>query len=254
MMNLGTNSAHAMENTGGLLDVNVSNVDLDSEAAAQFPELLPGRYVRLIFDDSGHGMDVATLERIFDPYFTTKTKDKGTGMGLAVVHGIVKGHNGTIKVTSRPGKGTSFEILFPRTASQMQLDTVELKALPTGGERILFVDDEETLIDSGKTMLTKLGYQVGTRTSPLDALEAFKANPDKFDLIISDMTMPNMTGDMLAKEILKIRSDIPVVICTGFSEQISEEKVNTIGIRGFLMKPLTISELAKTVRTVLDQR
>ena len=135
----------------------------------------------------------------------------------------------------------------------MPLDTVELKALPTGSEHILFVDDEETLIDLGKNMLSKLGYQVDTRTSPVDALEEFKANPDKFDLIISDMTMPNMTGDMLAKEILKIRSDIPVVICTGFSEQISKEKVNTIGINDFLMKPLTISELAKTVRKALDK-
>jgi len=254
IMNLGTNSAHAMEKTGGLLDVTLSNVELSPEDPAQFSDLGPGRYVALVVKDTGHGIDAVTLERIFDPYFTTKTKDKGTGMGLAVVHGIVKGHNGGIKVTSRPGKGTSFEILFPRTVSEMQLDTAELEALPTGNERILFVDDEESLIDLGESMLAKLGYQVVPRTSPLEAIATFKASPGKFDLIISDMTMPNITGDMLAIELMKIRSDIPVIICTGFSEQLSEKKVDTIGISAFLMKPLTIHELAGTVRRVLDQR
>ncbi len=253
IMNLGTNSAHAMENTGGLLDVNLLNVDLGPKDAAKFGELEPGRYVGLVVNDTGHGIDAAALERIFEPYFTTKTKEKGTGMGLAVVHGIVKGHNGGIKVISKAGKGTSVEILFPRTASEMQFDTVQLKALPTGNERILYIDDEETLIDLGENMLAKLGYHVVTRTSPIEAIEAFKANPDKFDLVISDMTMPNMTGDILAQELMKIRSDIPVIICTGFSEQISADKVKAIGISGFLMKPLTIRELARTVRSVLDQ-
>jgi PAS domain S-box-containing protein len=254
IMNLGTNSAHAMENSGGLLEVKLLNEDVDSENASKYGDMEPGRYVGLVVNDTGHGMDSATLERIFDPYFTTKTKEKGTGMGLAVVHGIVKGHNGGIKVTSKPGKGTSIEILFPRTASEMQFDTVQLQALPTGGECILYIDDEQTLIDLGENMLAKLGYDVVTRTSPIEAIEAFRANPDKFDLVISDMTMPNMTGDILAKEIMKIRSDIPVIICTGFSEQISPEKVEAIGISGFLMKPLTIHELARTVRKVLDQR
>jgi CheY-like chemotaxis protein len=198
-------------------------------------------------------MDSTTLHRLFDPYFTTKTKDKGTGMGLAVVHGIIKGHNGGIHVTSTPDEGTTVEILFPRTASAEQFDTVELEALPFGRERVLFVDDEEALIDLGESMLVKLGYQVDTRTSSIEAIEAFKANPHKFDLVISDMTMPNMTGDMLAKELLKIRSDIPIIIGTGFSEQISEEKANEIGIKGFLMKPLTSHEIALTVRKVLDR-
>jgi len=252
MMNLGTNSAHAMEDTGGLLEVSASNVDLDPDAAAQYPGLVSGRYIRLVVSDSGHGIDSETLERIFDPYFTTKTRDKGTGMGLAVVHGIVKGHSGGIKINSKVGRGTSFEILFPRTTSEMQFDTVEMNALPTGNEQILFIDDEETLIDLGKSMLVKLGYQVISRTSSLEALEAFKANPDKFDLIISDMTMPNLTGDMLAEEIMKVRPDISIIICTGFSEQLSDEKINALGIKGLLMKPLTILELAKTVRKVLD--
>ena len=253
IMNLCTNSAHAMENTGGNLEVSASNVNLDLERAQQFQELSPGQYVALVIKDSGHGMDSATLERIFDPYFTTKTKDKGTGMGLAVVHGIVKGHNGGIHVTSTPNEGTTIEILFPRTASIMRYDTQELNSLPGGHERILFVDDEETLIELGESMLLKLGYQVSTRTSSIEAIEAFKANPQRFDLVISDMTMPNMSGDMLAKALLKIRPDIPIIICTGFSEQISEQKTDEIGIRGFLMKPLTIRELAHTVRRVLDQ-
>ena len=253
MMNLGTNSAHAMENSGGLLDVSASNVDLDADNAEQYSGLAPGRYIRLVVSDSGHGIDSETLERIFDPYFTTKTKDKGTGMGLAVVHGIVKGHSGGIKVASKPGQGTLFEILIPRTASELQFDTIEMNSLPTGNEHILFIDDEETLIDLGKNMLSKLGYQVTARTSSIDALEAFKTTPDRFDLIISDMTMPGMTGDMLANEIIKIRPDIPIIICTGFSEQLSEKKINTLGIKGLLMKPLTINELAKTVRKVLDK-
>ncbi len=253
MMNLGTNSAHAMENTGGLLEVRASNVDLDDDAASLYSGVVPGRYIRLAVSDTGHGIDSETLERIFDPYFTTKTKDKGTGMGLAVVHGIVKGHNGGLKINSKPGRGTSFEILFPRTASEMQFDRIEMNSLPTGNEHILFIDDEETLIDLGENMLTKLGYQVTTHTSSIEAIEAFKDSPDKFDLIISDMTMPNMTGDMLANEINKIRPDIPIIICTGFSEQLSEKKINTLDIKGLLMKPLTISELAKTVRRVLDK-
>jgi PAS domain S-box-containing protein len=253
MMNLCTNSAHAMENTGGTLEVSASNVNLNPDKAPQFQDLSPGQYVALAVKDSGHGMDSATLERIFDPYFSTKTKDRGTGMGLAVVHGIVKGHDGGIHVTSRPNKGTTVEILFPRTASVMQYDTEELNDLPGGQERILFVDDEETLIELGESMLIKLGYQVSTRTSSIEAIEAFKAKPQKFDLVISDMSMPNMTGEMLAQALLKIRPDIPIIICTGFSEQISEQKIDQSGIKSFLMKPLTIRELARTVRKVLDE-
>ncbi len=254
MMNLGTNSAHAMENTGGLLEVRGSNVDLDDEAASQYTGLVPGRYIRLAVSDTGHGIDSKALERIFDPYFTTKTKDKGTGMGLAVVHGIVKGHNGGLKVSSKPGRGTLFEILFPRTASEMQFDTIQMNSLPSGNEHILFIDDEETLIDLGENMLTKLGYQVTAHTSSIEAIEVFKDSPDEFDLVISDMTMPNMTGEMVANEINKIRPNVPIIICTGFSEQLSEKKIDTLGIKGLLMKPLTISELAKTVRKALDER
>jgi PAS domain S-box-containing protein len=252
LMNLCTNSAHAMEENGGTLEVSLVNTEIGSEEALHYPEMSPGPYVMLAVKDSGHGMDAKTLERIFDPYFTTKDKSRGTGMGLAVVHGIVKAHGGSILVDSAPMKGTTFKIFFPRMETEVQTDTVELKTLPTGNERVLLIDDEEALINLGENMLTKLGYTVETRTSPIEAIEAFKANPAKFDLIISDMTMPNMTGDALASEMLKIRPDIPILLCTGFSEQLTREKIKDIGIKGLLLKPLTNLDLARTVRQVLD--
>ncbi len=254
MMNLCTNAAHAMGDRDGVLNVELQNVDLHVKKAAQYPELKPGPYVRLIVSDTGHGMDSATMERIFDPYFTTKEQDKGTGMGLAVVHGIVKGLGGGIQVQSKPGKGTRFDILVPVMGKQMESETEELKAVPTGNEHVLFIDDEETLIDLGKSMLQKLGYRVETQTSPLEALKTFEAAPDQFDLVISDMTMPGMTGDNLASELMKIRSDIPVIICTGYSERIDEQRARGLGIKGLIMKPFTIRRLSKAVRDVLDQK
>jgi PAS domain S-box-containing protein len=253
VMNLCTNSAHAMGDKSGILKVELHNVDLNVKKAAKYPELNPGPYVKLSISDTGHGMDSATLERIFDPYFTTKEQDKGTGMGLAVVHGIIKGHGGVIRVQSTPGKGTRFDIIFPVMGRQMESETAELKALPTGNELILFIDDEETLIDLAESMLKKLGYRVETRTRPDKALEAFGAAPDKFDLVISDMTMPGMTGDSLASELMKIRPDIPVIICTGYSERINEQRAKDLGIKGLIMKPFTIRSLSRTVRDALDQ-
>jgi PAS domain S-box-containing protein len=252
MMNLCTNSAHAMDDTGGILNVELHNVDLNLEKAVQYSELNPGPYVRLSISDTGHGMDSATMDRIFDPYFTTKKQDKGTGMGLAVVHGIVKGHGGGIRVQSKPGKGTRFDIMFPVMGKHMESETEELKALPTGNEHILFIDDEDTLIDLGESMLKKLGYRVETRTRPDEALESFRAAPDNYDLVISDMTMPGMTGDLLAAELMKIRADIPVIICTGYSERIDEKRARDLGIKGLVMKPFTIRGLSKTVRDALD--
>jgi PAS domain S-box-containing protein len=253
MMNLCTNSAHAMGDTGGILNVELHNVDLSLKKAAQYPELNPGPYVKLSISDTGHGMDLETIDRIFDPYFTTKEQDKGTGMGLAVVHGIIKGHGGGIRVQSKRGKGTRFDIFFPVMDRQMESETAELKALPTGNEHILFIDDEETLIDLAESMLKKLGYRVETRTRPDEALEIFGAAPHKFDLVISDMTMPGMTGDSLASELMKIRSDIPIIICTGYSEKIDELRAKGLGIKGLMMKPFTIRSLSKTVRDALDQ-
>jgi PAS domain S-box-containing protein len=253
IMNLCTNSAHAMEDTGGILQVSLSNFELTAREALQYPESNPGPYVKLSISDTGQGMDAATLNRIFDPYFTTKAQDKGTGMGLAVVHGIVKGHGGGIHVRSTPGEGTCFDILFPIMEKQIISETEELKTLPTGNERILFIDDEDLLIDLGKNMLKKLGYRVEARTQPVKALEVFRAGPHKFDLVISDMTMPDMTGDILAIELMKIRPDIPVIICTGYSGRIDDQRAQELGLKGLMMKPFTIRDLSKTVRNVLDQ-
>ena len=254
IMNLCTNAAHAMADTDGVLNVELQNVNLHVNKAAQYPELKAGSYVRLTVSDTGHGMDSATMERIFDPYFTTKTQDKGTGMGLAVVHGIVKGHGGGIRVQSTPGKGTRFDILFPVMGKQLESETEELKSLPIGNEHILFVDDEETLIDLGKSMLQKLGYRVETRSSPVEALKTFEAEPHRFDLVISDMTMPGMTGDNLASQLMKFRSDIPVIICTGYSEKMDERRAKELGVKGLIMKPFTIRRLSRIVREVLDQK
>ena len=252
IMNLCTNSAHAMEETGGILEVSLDNFELTAQSASQYPELHPGPYLKLSISDTGYGMDAATLNRIFDPYFTTKAQDKGTGMGLAVVHGIVKGHGGGIHVESTPGEGTRFDILFPIMGKQIISETEGLKTLPTGNEHILFIDDEDFLIDLGKNMLKKLGYRVDTRNQPVEALEVFRAEPDKFDLVISDMTMPDMTGDTLATEVMKIRPDIPVIICTGYSEKIDNQRAQEMGIKGFIMKPFTIRSLSKSVRDALD--
>lgn len=254
MMNLCTNAGHAMADTAGILSVSLQNIDLNATAAALYPELNAGPYVKLSISDTGHGMDTATMDRIFDPYFTTKAQDKGTGMGLAVVHGIIKGHGGSIQVDSTPGQGSRFDILFPIMERQMVSETEELKALPTGSECILLVDDEDTLIDLGKNMLKKLGYRVETWTRPVEALESFRADPHKFDLVISDMTMPSMTGDILATQLRQIRADLPIIICTGYSERINDRRAEELGIQDLIMKPFTIRRLAKTVREVLDQK
>jgi len=254
MMNLCTNAGHSMTDTAGILSVSLQNIDLNAKAAASYPDLNAGPYVKLSISDTGDGMDAATMDRIFDPYFTTKAQDKGTGMGLAVVHGIIKGHGGSIQVDSTPGQGSRFDILFPIMERQMVSETEELKALPTGSECILLVDDEDTLIDLGKNMLKKLGYRVETWTRPVEALESFRADPHKFDLVISDMTMPSMTGDILTTQLRQIRADIPIIICTGYSERINDRRAEELGIQDLIMKPFTIRRLAKTVREVLDEK
>ncbi|MCK5231477.1 MAG: response regulator, partial [Desulfobulbaceae bacterium] len=203
--------------------------------------------------DTGHGMDRSTIQRIFDPYFTTKDKGEGTGLGLSVVHGIVKDHGGTVTVYSEPGRGAAFHVYLPVIERESELDVAAEKILPTGTERILFIDDEPSLVNLGTQMLEGLGYKVVTRTSSLEALELFKEQYDKFDLVFTDMTMPNMTGEELAKEVLKVRPDIPVILCTGFSSRITEEKAKAFGIRAFVMKPLLKLDMAKTIRRVLDE-
>ncbi|MBW2055818.1 MAG: response regulator, partial [Deltaproteobacteria bacterium] len=216
LINLSNNAVDAMPD-GGILEVNIKNAILDKDAASQIPDLNPGSYVILTVNDTGQGINPELENRIFDPYFTTKEIGKGTGMGLSVVHGIVKSHRGLILVDSELGTGTTFSIFFPVVQEEAVIETETDEKLPTGSESILFVDDEESMVYNGQNRLERLGYQVETRMSPVEALESFRANPDQFDLVITDMTMPQMTGDQLVKEILKIRPDVPTILCTGFN-------------------------------------
>ena len=210
--------------------------------------------MRLRVSDTGHGMSPEILKRIFDPYFTTKEIGKGTGLGLAVVHGIVKSYGGGITVSSEVGRGSTFDVYFPRVETLKVMEGARTQEpLPTGGlERILIVDDEHALAEVLRGMLTVLGYRISVRTSSIEALELFRAKPDQFDLVITDMTMPNMAGDKLAGQMLEIRPDIPIIMCTGFSEYITKERAESIGIRELLLKPLVMKELAQAVRRVLD--
>jgi PAS domain S-box-containing protein len=251
LINLCTNADHAMPD-GGILDIHVKNVVSDADTEARQFNLAPGRYVNLMVRDTGHGIPSRDIDRIYDPYFTTKEVGKGVGMGLAVVHGIVMNHNGAIFVDSDLEKGTTFNLFFPSTEKEPVSEIPINDALPGGKERILFIDDDESIAYVGRFRLERLGYQVEAKTNPVEALELFRDNPDQFDLVITDMTMPHMTGDLLVKEILKIRPDLPIIMCTGFSEKIDEEKAKKIGIRQYIEKPLNRSDLANLVRKALE--
>ena len=253
LMNLCTNASHAMREDGGILEVRAEKANVTSIAESPHADLRPGAYIKISVSDNGHGIERENLIRIFDPYFSTKQKSEGTGLGLAVVQGILKAHHGTIIVASEPAKGTTFDIYLPRVNTPMASKSAKSAAIATGIERILLVDDEQALVEIGKQLLTRLGYQAQTRTSSVEALELFQNNPQRFDLLISDMTMPNMTGDKLAREILAIRPEMPIIICTGYSERFSESQAKDLGIKAFIMKPLVISELAATIRRVLDE-
>jgi signal transduction histidine kinase/ActR/RegA family two-component response regulator len=252
IMNLCTNAAHAMQETGGVLDVNLIEMDLGLEDKFMIKGLSPGKYVRITVSDTGHGIPPGLKERIFDPYFTTKGLGVGTGLGLSVAHGIVKNHGGAFSVYSESGKGSTFHVYLPRIDADVIDVSVDKKSPPVGNEQILFIDDEETLVQIGRQMLERLGYKVSTRSCSVEALEDFREDPMKFDLVITDQTMPNMTGEMLAKEMMQIRSDIPIILCTGFSHLVDQKKSQLIGIRAFLMKPLILKDLAVTIRKVLD--
>ena len=251
VMNLVTNASHAMDSESGEIEVNLKRVEITGEDASH-RGIMPGPYLNLTVADSGHGMDNRTISRIFEPYFTTKEVGEGTGMGLAVVHGIVNDHSGHISVYSEPGVGTRFEILLPLIEARVNEIVESENSLEPGTERILFVDDEEAIVSIGKDMLERLGYKVDTWTNSLEALEYFRSKPDSFDLIITDMTMPKMTGKKLSSEIKKIRDDIPIILCTGFSNTNVQEHAADVGVKGFLSKPITIQDLAKTVREILD--
>lgn len=253
LTNLCTNAAHAMEETGGILEVSLTDVDLCPPTLPPHSDLKPGPYVRLTVADTGYGMDAATLERIFDPYFTTKAVGKGSGLGLAVVHGIVNGHEGAITVSSEAGKGTTFHVYLPRIERRLMSPGKLSSSIPGGSERILFVDDEALLADIWQKTLEPLGYEVIVRTSSTEAFELFRAHPEYFDLVITDYVMPHMTGIDLAKQMMRLRPETPVILCTGWRDRTTEEKIKESGFRAFLIKPLELCAVAETIRKVLDE-
>jgi PAS domain S-box-containing protein len=251
LMNLCTNAAHAMHEKDGVLEISLSNIDWDQNAAARPAELKPGPYLKLSVRDTGDGINPDAQDQIFEPYFTTKEKGEGTGLGLAVVQGIIKSHNGAVTVESTVGQGSTFNVYLPIIQRNVATDEVVSAPLPMGQERILLVDDEQPLVEIGKQMLERLGYTVAARTSSVEALELFKAQPGRFDLVITDIVMPNMTGETLAEKLMDIRADIPVILCTGYSEKFTRQQASQMGVRSFLMKPLLMQDLANTVRQAL---
>lgn len=255
IMNLCTNAGHAMEADGGTMTFTLDAAELETALDTLTGRIPEGRYVRIQVRDMGPGIAPEAQGRVFEPFFTTKSVGEGTGLGLAVVHGIVQDRAGGISFDSEPGKGTTFTVFLPASDEGMEAEPARENSAPAKGiERVLFVDDEPMIRKLGQRILERQGYQVETRPSGVDALECFREHPDRFDVVVTDMTMPGMRGDRLAEEILSIRPEIPVILSTGYSKQVSEEKAGQIGVRAFVMKPLTGQELADTVRRVLDTR
>ncbi len=252
IMNLCSNADFTMKERGGVLEVGTALVNLDQESASLYEGLVPGNFVKMTIKDSGQGISPEILNKIFEPYFTTKDVGQGTGMGLAVVYGLVKKCNGAIDVRSRMGEGTIVEVLFPTLEETSPAAAGKKDGLPAGKENILLVDDEEPMVKMAVQILERLGYTVAGMSNAVEALKRFRENPKIFDLVITDMAMPHMAGDEFAAELMKIRSDIPVLLCTGHSDNIDEIKARQKGIRGFAMKPLEKSELAGLVREILD--
>ncbi|MBC8181461.1 PAS domain S-box protein [candidate division KSB1 bacterium] len=253
MMNLSTNAHHAMLEKDGILEVTLKEVEIGAEMALLHQELAPGKYIRLSVSDTGTGINPEIMDRIFDPYFTTKEVGEGSGMGLALVHGIVKNHHGEITVESELGKGTIFSVFLPVIQKEVKDKTKKVGNIPGGDETILYVDDEKNLVRVSKQRLERLGYTVVGTMDSIEALKIFTKDPDYFDLIITDQTMPKMTGAELAQKVLKIRPDIPIILSTGYSELISKEKSKAMGISEFIMKPLFAEEIATLIRSVLDK-
>jgi PAS domain S-box-containing protein len=253
IINLCSNAADAMPESGGKLLGRLTREEIDDESEVGNCTISSGSYVRLMIRDTGQGMDPEILGRIFEPYFTTKEIGKGTGLGLAVVHGIVECHSGYITVESEPGAGTVFTVFFPVYTDPIEREPEKRSESPTGTERILLVDDEAAIMQLGTKQLGRLGYHVTGTTDPIKALDLFCEAPNRFDLVITDMAMPHMTGDQLALEILKIRPKIPIILCTGYTQKISEQRAFEIGIASFLMKPIERIDFALCVRKTLDQ-
>ena len=256
LMNLCTNAVHAMGEKGGVLEISLAHEKIADAGLLSVPDLKPGAYIKLVVSDSGAGIDPAIMDRIFDPFFTTKPVDKGTGLGLSVAYGIVKNHDGKISVYSKPGEGTTFTVYIPDADEDVPKGiNMPKDPVPTGcrNEHILFVDDEKILAELGGKMLTALGYDVTTCTGSMEALKLFHLDPRRFDLVITDMTMPHMTGKELARALLAMRGDIPIVICTGYSEYMDGGIADELGVKALMMKPFSKRDLAKTVRETLDK-
>ncbi|MGE0083989.1 MAG: response regulator [Desulfococcaceae bacterium] len=254
MMNLCTNAYHAMREKGGVLSIRVRETEIGTDNSEFQPPAASGTYVKISVRDTGHGMTDEIREHIFDPYFTTKEPGEGTGLGLSVVHGIVRNHNGHITVQSVPGMGTEFNIWLPVAEKLSEYHRIEeTDVTPGGNERILLVDDELQIVQMEKQMLERLGYHVTEMTDSSAALRLFRDAPENFDLVITDMTMPRITGIELSRDMIQIRPDIPIIICTGFSELVTREKAMERGIREYIMKPILKGEMAKSIRRVLEK-
>jgi PAS domain S-box-containing protein len=255
LVNLCTNAEYAMRGMGGILEIRLDRADVDTGFAADHPPLQPGKHARLTVRDTGGGMEPTVMARIFEPFFTTKGVGEGSGMGLAVVHGIIANHGGAITVESTPGHGTTFTVYLPRVEDVAAEEPPLQAAVRHGmGGRILFVEDESTLARLSKIVLEELGYEVVICTDSRRALDVFQAEPQGFDLVITDQTMPHMTGDVLAGTLRHIRPDIPLILCTGFSHTMDAEKAKTLGIDAFLMKPVALHDWELTIQRVLARQ
>lgn len=253
IMNLATNAKHAMEATGGVLEIRLEEKEIWPNDFNDMLDIYPGKYARLTISDTGHGIEQFLIDKIFEPYFTTKKDGKGTGIGLSVVHGIVKTYGGTIKVKSRTGKGTRFEIYLP-LVHRVSVHEEEhcLCQESRGMEHVLVVDDEQIVVNAEKEMLERLGYRVTALTKSIDALDFFRMNHENIDIVITDMTMPKMTGAEFAMKILEIKPGIPIILCTGYSENFTEANANAIGIKKYIAKPFIMNRLAVSVREALS--
>jgi CheY-like chemotaxis protein len=255
IVNLCTNAAHAMAPQGGVLTVGYTGADVDDTLARAHRGMRPGRYARLTVSDTGHGMDRQTLERIFEPFFTTKAPGEGTGLGLSVVHGIVHSHGGMVTVRSLPGRGTTFDLYFPAVSGSAASEVAEEPRPPLGGgEHLLVVDDEPALVNIARRMLEQLGYRVTAHSRPLQALDAFEAEPATFDLVLCDLTMPQMTGLDFAARVRRIRPDLPVVLTSGYSGSLDSAELQQSGIRELVGKPFASRTLAEAVARHLLRR
>jgi PAS domain S-box-containing protein len=254
VMNLCTNAAHAMADMNGVLDISLDPVDLDREQSAFGMTIKPGAYVRFSVKDTGHGIPPEVMERIFEPYFTTKEIGHGTGLGLALVHSVVQACRGGITVVSEPGQGTTFHIFFPRIQAADLGESDDITPLPQGCERILLVDDEADIVSAVQIYLGQAGYKVVPFTDSREALAAFQTSPEDFDLVIADLTMPHLTGLDLARELLQLRPQLPIITCTGYGDPVTIEKIKSMGIREIIFKPIIPRDLAETIRRALNFR